>query len=121
MKRHFLQVQNLAKRFTGKIPSESLTVFENADKILLMSNGPGAVIAESVWVDLPRPRQRADIIHHPGYYKIRNYLVDFLVKRSKTISAQPGVQHFPKHVNPTQDVHEAHEPVETVSIHAVNH
>lgn len=72
-----------------------------ADKILLMSNGPGAVIAESVVVDLPRPRKRADIIHHPGYYKIRNYLVDFLVNRSKTMTAIAGEQQFPVSVNPT--------------------
>lgn len=97
-----------------------------ADRILLMSNGPGAVIAESVLVDIPRPRQRADIIHHPGYYKVRNYLVDFLVKRSKTIKAEPGVPHFPQHVNPIQSINvnpEAHEPVEATaktSAHVVN-
>src|SRR5690606_14382106 len=71
-----------------------------ADRILLMSNGPGAVIAESVLVDIPRPRQRADIVHHPSYYKIRNYLVDFLVRRSTSIKAEKGVAHFPKSVNP---------------------
>ncbi len=92
-----------------------------ADRILLMSNGPGAVIAESVQVDLPRPRKRAEIIHHPGYYQIRNYLVDFLVNRSKTIKAEPGVQHFPINinpttVNPTQDAQQTHK----VSAHAVN-
>lgn len=31
MTKHFLEVQNLAKRFAGKTPSESLTVFENAN------------------------------------------------------------------------------------------
>lgn len=85
-----------------------------ADKILLMSNGPGAVIAESVIVDLPRPRKRADIIHHPGYYKIRNYLVDFLVNRSKTITAAEGRQQFPASVNPT------HAPPDTSIPRAIN-
>ncbi len=85
-----------------------------ADKILLMSNGPGAVIAESVIVDLPRPRKRADIIHHPGYYKIRNYLVDFLVNRSKTINAIAGEQQFPVAVNPT------HARPDTSAAHAIN-
>ncbi|MND04111.1 Bicarbonate transport ATP-binding protein CmpD [compost metagenome] len=33
-------------------------------------------------VSIPRPRQRSKIIEHPGYYKIRNYLVNFLVERS---------------------------------------
>ncbi|MCR6651974.1 MAG: ABC transporter ATP-binding protein [Cellvibrionaceae bacterium] len=53
-----------------------------SDRILLMSNGPNAVIAESVTVDIPKPRQRGDIIKNPGYYTLRNHLVDFLVNRS---------------------------------------
>jgi len=57
-----------------------------SDRILLMTNGPQARIAESVKVSIDRPRNRTDIIHHPGYYKIRNHLVDFLVNRSKELS-----------------------------------
>lgn len=53
-----------------------------ADRILLMTNGPQARIAESVSVNLPRPRSRSEVVKNPGYYKIRNYLVDFLVERS---------------------------------------
>jgi nitrate/nitrite transport system ATP-binding protein len=54
-----------------------------ADKIILMSNGPGAVIAEVVENTMPRERSRNTIHHDPQYYKIRNHLVDFLVNRSK--------------------------------------
>ena len=54
-----------------------------ADKILLMSNGPRARIAEIVEITLPRDRTRAAIHHDPQYYRIRNHLVDFLVNRSK--------------------------------------
>jgi nitrate/nitrite transport system ATP-binding protein len=54
-----------------------------ADKIMLMSNGPGAVIAEVVENTMPRERTRHDIHHDPQYYRIRNHLVDFLVNRSK--------------------------------------
>lgn len=57
-----------------------------SDRILLMTNGPQARIAESVKVSIPRPRDRTSIIHHPNYYKIRNHLVDFLVNRSKELS-----------------------------------
>ncbi len=60
-----------------------------ADRVLLMSNGPFAQIAESVAVEIPRPRKRAELIHHPAYYKIRNHLVDFLSHRSAEIAAQP--------------------------------
>lgn len=55
-----------------------------ADKILLMSNGPHAKIAEIVEITMPRSRTRAGIHHDPQYYRIRNHLVDFLVNRSKT-------------------------------------
>jgi nitrate/nitrite transport system ATP-binding protein len=57
-----------------------------SDRILLMTNGPRARVAESVKVSIPRPRNRTDIIHHSAYYKIRNHLVDFLVNRSKELS-----------------------------------
>ena len=54
-----------------------------ADRILLMSNGPNACIAEVVQNTLPRPRDRHNIHHDPQYYRVRNHLVDFLVNRSR--------------------------------------
>jgi nitrate/nitrite transport system ATP-binding protein len=59
-----------------------------ADRILLMTNGPHARVAESVKVSLERPRDRTSIVHDDGYYPIRNHLVDFLVSRSKELSAR---------------------------------
>ncbi len=61
-----------------------------ADRILLMSNGPQARVAEIVKNTMPRTgenaRQRATLHHDPQYYRIRNHLVDFLVARSKELS-----------------------------------
>jgi nitrate/nitrite transport system ATP-binding protein len=57
-----------------------------ADRILLMSNGPQARVAEIVRNTMPRDRQRATLHHDPQYYRIRNHLVDFLVARSKDLS-----------------------------------
>jgi nitrate/nitrite transport system ATP-binding protein len=57
-----------------------------ADKILLMSNGPQARVAEVVRNTMHRDRQRASLHHDPQYYRIRNHLVDFLVARSKDLS-----------------------------------
>jgi nitrate/nitrite transport system ATP-binding protein len=54
-----------------------------ADRIFLMSNGPGAVIAEIVRNTMPRSRTRHTMHHDPQFYPIRNHLVDFLVERSK--------------------------------------
>ncbi len=83
-----------------------------SDRIFLMTNGPRANIAEAVVVDIPRPRDRSTIVHHPNYYKIRNYLVDFLVERSHELSGSnptiikmkekttPDFQ-FPPNINPS--------------------
>jgi nitrate/nitrite transport system ATP-binding protein len=65
-----------------------------ADRILLMSNAsegqatytPGG-IAEVVVNTLPRDRTRATLHHLPGYYDLRNHVVDFLVSRAKAGSA----------------------------------
>lgn len=55
-----------------------------ADRIVLMTNGPQAMIAEIVENPLPRERLRTEVHHHPDYYAIRNHLIDFLVTRSKS-------------------------------------
>jgi nitrate/nitrite transport system ATP-binding protein len=53
-----------------------------SDRILLMTNGPCARIAELVEVAIPRPRARETIIEHPHYYKIRNHVIHFLVRHA---------------------------------------
>jgi nitrate/nitrite transport system ATP-binding protein len=68
-----------------------------ADKIFLMTNGPGAVLAEIVENPLPRERSRIDLHRHPYYYALRNHIVDFLVTRSRTfVETTPG--HDPRNV-----------------------
>ncbi|MEQ9108639.1 MAG: ABC transporter ATP-binding protein [Limnobacter sp.] len=53
-----------------------------ADKVMLMSHGPRARIAEIVENTMPRERTRSTVHHDPQYYAIRNHLVDFLVNRA---------------------------------------
>jgi nitrate/nitrite transport system ATP-binding protein len=61
-----------------------------ADRIYLMTNGPGAVLAEVVENPLPKDRSRVDLHKHPHYYALRNHIIDFLVTRSKTfVSTTP--------------------------------
>lgn len=84
-----------------------------SDRIFLMTNGPRARVAEAVVVDIPRPRNRSEMVHHPSYYKIRNHLVDFLIKRSHELSGssesseklaspvtEDGSLRLPPNVNP---------------------
>lgn len=79
-----------------------------ADRILLMTNGPLARVAESVEITIPRPRVRTDIVEHPNYYAIRNHLVQFLGKRSAELAGQTseeGETHSPEtvRIDKTQD------------------
>ena len=69
-----------------------------ADKIVLMTNGPRARIAEIVVNTLPRERSRHDLHRHPHYYRIRNHLIEFLVDRSRNFDGEvEGGGHDPRH------------------------
>jgi len=59
-----------------------------ADKIVLMTNGPDARIAEIVENTLPRDRTRESMFKHPRFYPMRNHLMDFLVTRSKAFDVE---------------------------------
>ena len=55
-----------------------------ADRIVLMTNGPGAMVAEIVENPLPRNRDRINLHKLPDYYAVRNHLIDFLVTGSRS-------------------------------------
>jgi nitrate/nitrite transport system ATP-binding protein len=69
-----------------------------ADRIVLMTNGPGAVLAEIVENPLPRERARNDVHKHPLYYAARNHIIDFLVSRSKSFIEEAGDAYDPRNV-----------------------
>jgi nitrate ABC transporter ATP-binding subunit len=52
-----------------------------ADRIVMMTNGPSAKIGEVIEVPFNRPRDRARIMEMPEYYKVRNYVLDYLYNR----------------------------------------
>src|SRR5262245_21133503 len=49
-----------------------------ADRIVMMTPGPGATIGGMLQVPLPRPRTRAMVLEHPVYYPARDQLLRFL-------------------------------------------
>jgi nitrate/nitrite transport system ATP-binding protein len=75
-----------------------------ADKIVLMTNGPEAKIAEIVVNPLPKLRTRQDVHRHPAYYPVRNHIIDFLVARSRSfgeeIAASKWDARHPPLINP---------------------
>lgn len=52
-----------------------------SDRVLLMSPGPEARMAQEIQVDLPRPRVRAQLINDARYQELRQEIVDFLSLR----------------------------------------
>jgi nitrate/nitrite transport system ATP-binding protein len=76
-----------------------------ADRIVLMTNGPGAKIAEILVNSLPMTRTRETLHQLPDYYPMRNHLLDFLVRRSKAFVPPPGWDaKKPPHVRPAAGV-----------------
>ncbi|MFP5418837.1 MAG: ABC transporter ATP-binding protein [Gammaproteobacteria bacterium] len=52
-----------------------------SDRIVMMTNGPGATIGEVLDVDLPRPRDRLQLAHAPRYHELRGRVMEFLYSR----------------------------------------
>ena len=95
-----------------------------ADKIVLMTNGPGAVVAEVVENPLPKERARADIHRHPLYYPVRNHIIDFLIARSKSFADEvrdfdrrrvPSIRFDPQSDAATQGPHDSARPLRIVN------
>jgi len=52
-----------------------------SDRIVMMTNGPAATIGEVLRVDLPRPRNRVELVEDRGYVQCRKEVIDFLYMR----------------------------------------
>jgi nitrate ABC transporter ATP-binding subunit len=70
-----------------------------SDRIVMMTNGPEAEVGAILEVTFPRPRDRAAVLEHPDYYKLREYLIEFLEVRAHKKSAAPPQR--PKEQEPT--------------------
>ena len=49
-----------------------------SDRVVMMTNGPGATIGEVLDIPLPRPRDRHQLRESKDYYELRNHALDFL-------------------------------------------
>ncbi|MFZ5697578.1 MAG: ABC transporter ATP-binding protein [Pseudomonadota bacterium] len=58
-----------------------------ADRVVMMTNGPGATIGEIVDVALPRPRDRLALANDVKYHAIRARVLEFLYKRHQRPAA----------------------------------
>src|SRR5436190_11968595 len=53
-----------------------------SDRVVMMTNGPEAEVGDILEVPFPRPRNRKEVMEHPDYYKLREYLITFLEERA---------------------------------------
>jgi len=51
-----------------------------ADRVVMMTNGPNATIGKILKVDLPRPRDRKELLSHPDFYAYRQEVFHFLAE-----------------------------------------
>lgn len=49
-----------------------------SDRVVMMTNGPGATIGQVLDIPLPRPRDRHELRESKDYYELRNHALDFL-------------------------------------------
>jgi nitrate/nitrite transport system ATP-binding protein len=52
-----------------------------SDRIVMMTNGPAATIGEILEVDLPRPRNRLELVEDASYTHLRSEVLKFLYER----------------------------------------
>ncbi len=54
-----------------------------SDRVVMMTVGPAARIGRVLAVDLPRPRERMEVVNNPNYYRMRGEIVDFLNRQKQ--------------------------------------
>ncbi|MBL8506006.1 MAG: ABC transporter ATP-binding protein [Methylobacillus glycogenes] len=58
-----------------------------SDRIVMMTNGPGATIGDILPVDLPRPRRRLELAENSHYNHLRSEVLKFLYERHAHMAA----------------------------------
>jgi nitrate/nitrite transport system ATP-binding protein len=59
-----------------------------SDRVVMLTNGPESRIGQILTVDLPRPRQRMEVVKHPDYYPMRSEIISFLNQQKRVKQRQ---------------------------------
>ena len=73
-----------------------------SDRVICLSNGPAAGIGQILNVDLPRPRQRLEVMEHPDYYRLRSELINFLQQQRRLKQRKQQRQRLSSPIQETQ-------------------
>ena len=63
-----------------------------SDRVVMLTNGPASHIGQILTVDLPRPRQRMQVVKHPDYYPMRAEIIEFLNQQKRAKKRQAELQ-----------------------------
>jgi nitrate/nitrite transport system ATP-binding protein len=63
-----------------------------SDRVVMLTNGPASHIGQILTVDLPRPRQRMQVVKHPDYYPMRAEIIEFLNQQKRAKQRQAELQ-----------------------------
>ncbi len=58
-----------------------------SDRIVMLTNGPAATIGDVLRVELPRPRDRLELVENPAYMHYRKNVIDFLYTRHSHVES----------------------------------
>src|SRR4028118_1804415 len=61
-----------------------------SDRVVMLTNGPESHIGQIIDVEIPRPRQRLEVVNHPSYYTLRNEMIYFLNQQKKEKQRKAG-------------------------------
>ena len=59
-----------------------------SDRVVMLTNGPESQIGQILSVNLPRPRQRMEVVKHPDYYPMRSEIINFLNQQKRVKQRQ---------------------------------
>jgi nitrate/nitrite transport system ATP-binding protein len=59
-----------------------------SDRVVMLTNGPESHIGQILTVDLPRPRNRMEVVKHPDYYQMRGEIINFLNQQKRVKQRQ---------------------------------
>ena len=87
-------LQDELTRIVGKTGSTVMMVTHDvdeavllSDRVVMMTNGPAAVIGEILNIHLPRPRERLALATNPDYMSLRTQVLQFLYQKQMKIAA----------------------------------
>jgi nitrate/nitrite transport system ATP-binding protein len=66
-----------------------------SDRVLVMSDGPNARIADTLSVDFPRPRDRSELLRSARYHELRAHLLEFRTHGTRARRAVPETEPEP--------------------------